>query len=51
MRMGGMLTRNDITCIQGIAVLNETKAIHELDFGDFSSAVGGEEGFHIGLGD
>jgi len=45
-----LLTRNHIACIHGILVLNESKAIHELDLGDLPCAMGVEMGFDIGLG-
>lgn len=45
-----MLTRNNISGIHGIFVFDETEAIHELDFGNLSGAMGLEVGFNIGLG-
>lgn len=48
--LGGRLTRNDISGIHGILVLDEAEAIHELDLGDLASAMGRKVGFNIGLG-
>lgn len=45
-----LLTGNDIACIHCILVLDEAEAIHELDLGDFASAMGLEMGLDIGLG-
>lgn len=44
------LTRNDITGIHGIIVFDESKAVHKLDLGDLSSAVGFEMRLDISLG-
>jgi hypothetical protein len=44
------LTRNNITGIHGILVLDESKAIHELDLGDLSSAMSVEMGLDVGFG-
>lgn len=35
-------TRHDIARIHGILVLNKAEAVHELDFGDLASSMGGE---------
>ncbi len=43
-------TRHNIAGVQGIFVLDEAKAAHELDLGDFSSAMGVKVRFNIGLG-
>lgn len=48
--VGGQLTWNDITGVHGIFVLDETEAVHQLDFGDVASAMGREVGLNIGLG-
>jgi hypothetical protein len=40
-------TRNDITGIHGILVLDESEAIHELNLGDLSGAMGVEMGLDI----
>jgi hypothetical protein len=45
-----ILTWDDVSCIPGIFVLNEAKAIHELNLGDFASAMATEMFFDIGLG-
>ena len=44
------LTRDYITSIHSILVFDESEAIHELDFGDFSSSVGVEVGLHVRFG-
>ena len=44
------LTRNDITGIHGILVFDESKAVHELDLGDLSSAMSVEVGLDISFG-
>jgi hypothetical protein len=44
-----ILTRDNISCIPGIFVLNEAKAIHELNLGDFASAMATEMFFDIVL--
>ena len=44
------LTRNDITGIHGILIFDESKAVHEFDLGDLSSAVGVEMGLDISFG-
>lgn len=49
-KMGRRLTRNDVSRIHGILVLDEAEAIHELDLGDLASAMGSEVAFNIGLG-
>lgn len=48
--MGWQLTRDDITGVHGIFVLDEAEAIHELDFSDVAGAMGREVGLNIGLG-
>lgn len=53
-RESRQLTRNNITRVHGIFVLDETKAVHQLDLGDFASAMGREMGLNIilsGLGE
>lgn len=44
------LTRNNIAGVHSILVLDETKTVHELDFGDLAGSVSCKMGFHIGLG-
>lgn len=46
----GVLTRNNIACIHGIFVLDETEAIHELDLGYLAGAMGVEVVLNVGLG-
>ena len=48
--MGWQLTWNNIAGVHGIFVLDETEAVHELDFGDIAGAMGREVGLNIGLG-
>jgi hypothetical protein len=43
-------TWNDVTSVHGIFVLDEAKAIHELNLGDLASAMGVEMILNIGLG-
>ena len=43
-------TRYNIPGIHGILVLDEAKAIHELDLGDLARAVGRKVSLDIGLG-
>jgi len=43
-------TWNDVTRVHGIFVLDEAKAIHELNLGDLASAMGVEVILNIGLG-
>jgi len=43
------LTRNDVTRIHGVLVLDETKAIHEFDLSDFAGAMGLEVAFDFCL--
>lgn len=50
MRMATKLTRNDVTRVHGVLVLNETKTIHELDLSDFASAMGLEMRLDFCLG-
>jgi hypothetical protein len=42
-------TWHDIARIHRIFVLDETEAVHELDLGDFTSAMGGEVAFNVGF--
>jgi hypothetical protein len=44
------LTRDNVAGIHGVLVFDETKAVHQLDFGDLAGTMGGEVGFDIGLG-
>jgi hypothetical protein len=43
-------TRYDIARVHGVLVLDEAKAIHELNFGDLAGAMGVEVVLNIGLG-
>lgn len=49
---GGVVkhTRNYIASIHRILVLDETKAVHELDLGDLAGAMSVEVGFNISFG-
>lgn len=49
-RPQGRRTRNYITGIHGILVLDETEAVHKLDLGDLSGAMGREVSLDIALG-
>lgn len=49
-RVGGIITRNYISSIHGILVLDESKAVHELDLLDRTGAMGGEMGLNVSLG-
>ena len=44
------LTRDYITSIHSILIFDESKAIHELDFGDLSGTMGVEVRLHIRFG-
>jgi len=44
-----MLTRDNITSIHGVFILDEAEAIHELDLRDFAGAMGSEVLLNIGL--
>lgn len=44
------LTRNDVTRVHGVLVLDEAKAVHELDLGDFAGTMRLEVRLDIGLG-
>ena len=46
----GELTRDNISRIHGIFILNEAEAIHELDLGDFTCPMAIEVVFNILLG-
>lgn len=46
----GMLTWDNIPGIHGILVLNEAEAVHELDLGNLTGAMGREVSLDIGLG-
>lgn len=48
---GMTLTRNDVTGIHGVLVLDEAKAVHQLDLGDFTSSMGRKMSLDILLGD
>lgn len=43
-------TRYNIPGVHSVLVLDEAKAIHELDFSDLAGAMGGEVSLHVGLG-
>lgn len=43
-------TWNDIPGIHGVLVLDETEAVHKLDLGNLSGAMGREVRLNIGLG-
>jgi hypothetical protein len=43
-------TRYDIARVHGVLVLDEAKAIHELNLGDLAGAMGVEVVLNIGLG-
>lgn len=45
-----MKSRNDVARVHGILVLDEAEAIHELDLGYLSGAMGVEMILNIGLG-
>ena len=42
-------TWNDISRIEGILILDETEAVHKLDFGYLTGAMLGEMGLDVGL--
>ena len=44
------LTRDYITSIHSILIFDESKAIHELDFGDLSGTMGVEVRLHVRFG-
>jgi len=48
--LGAMEGRHDVTRVHCIFVLDEAKAVHELDLGDLASAMGVEVVLNIGLG-
>jgi hypothetical protein len=50
-RRAQKLTWNNIARIHRILVLNKAEAVHELDLGDFSGAMGRKVAFNVGLGD
>jgi hypothetical protein len=43
-------SRNNIAGIHWVLVLDETEAVHELHFGDFSSAMSREVSLDVGFG-
>lgn len=49
-RNGVELTWYDITSVHGVLVLDESKAVHQLDLHDLTRAMGVEVVFDIGLG-
>ena len=49
-RIAAKLTRHNVTRVHGVLVLDETKAVHELDLSDFTSAMGLEMGLDFCLG-
>jgi flagellar biosynthesis regulator FlaF len=48
--IGTMESRNDITSIHGVLVLDETETVHQLDLSNFASAVSLEVAFDVCLG-
>jgi hypothetical protein len=42
--------RDDVARIHGVFVLNEAKAVHELDLGDLAGSMGGEVLLNFSLG-
>ncbi len=48
---GGGHTRYNITCIHGIFIFNEAEAVHQLDLGNLSGAMGTEVFLDILFGD
>lgn len=46
----GIRTGHNVTRVHRIFVLDEAKAVHELDLGDLASAMGVEVVLNIGLG-
>lgn len=48
--VGGIITRNHISSIHGILILDESKAVHELDLLDCTGAMSGEMGLNVSLG-
>lgn len=48
---GGGHTRYNITGIHGILIFNEAEAVHQLDFGNLSGAMGAEVFLDILFGD
>jgi hypothetical protein len=44
------LTRDDVTRVHCVLVLNEAKAVHELDLSDLTGAMSLEVGLDLGLG-
>jgi hypothetical protein len=47
--VAALRTWDYVPCVHGILVLDEAKAIHELDLGDLSSSMLGEMSLNIGL--
>jgi hypothetical protein len=45
-----VLTRDDVTRVHCVLVLDEAKAVHELDLGDLTGAMGVEMGLDLSLG-
>lgn len=45
------LTRNDVTRVHGILVLDEAEAVHELDLRDLAGAMGAEVSLDLSLSD
>lgn len=50
MHGSGVLTRDNIARVHVVLVLDEAKAIHELDLGNLAGAMGVEVVLNIGLG-
>ena len=51
LRRGKILTRNDVTGVHGVLVLDEAESIHQLDLGDFTGSMGRKVSLDILLGD
>jgi hypothetical protein len=45
-----VLTRDDVTRVHCVLILDEAKAVHELDLGDLTGAMGVEMGLDLSLG-
>ena len=43
-------TRNDISSIHGVLVLDEAESVHQLDLGDLAGAMAGKVSLDVGLG-
>lgn len=45
-----MLTWNNIARVHRVLIFDEAESIHQLDLGNFASAMGRKVSFNIGLG-